>query len=472
MKNKFLILSSLALLFTFTSCGGTPAESENTSIDNASSETISEVVSSSELDSTTQSETSEETSSEEIVTKVKPVITFSIESGAEITDASQLTYTISDNATGTHRYEKDEVFYSYDFPTEYGIYALVVEVEESELYEYSKNWVVFSYVSSLPEADIEFTTKTTYDYTGEGIRPDFGVTPGVEYTFHYEQNGVYYQDDDPVEVGDYTLVVITIANENYRETKRWFNFSIVISNRVDAEVTFSIENGTTIVSGTEITFVAPEDATYTYWYSANDGAVNLGTTAPVEPGTYALNVQVEQSEKYNEKHYFVWYKLTSADKITPVITFDTSTIYPTVTVSDDAPYTVHYEQNEQFYSTERPTEYGTYTMVVTVTEDDTYNSVVKWVVFELEDPENVKSTPVITFSIEAGTEVAPGAPITYTVSDDLESVAQFDKDEAFYCTYEGVAPSEEGIYALVVTVAETETTKAATSWVVFTVVAE
>ena len=90
----------------------------------------------------------------------------------------------------------------------FGIYALVVEVEESEKYEYSKNWVVFSYVSTLPEADIEFTTKTVYDYTGEGIRPDFGVTPGVEYTYHYEQNGVYYQDDDPVEVGDYTLVIV------------------------------------------------------------------------------------------------------------------------------------------------------------------------------------------------------------------------------------------------------------------------
>ena len=464
MKNKLLL--SLLILLTFTSCSGNTNGSENSSVN--SSEMSSETISSSELNST---EGNKESSSSESITKVKPVITFSIESGAEITDASQLTYTISDNATGTHRYEKDELFYSYDFPTEYGIYALVVEVEESELYEYSKNWVVFSYVSTLPEADIEFTTKTTYDYTGEGIRPDFGVTPGVEYTYHYEQNGVYYQDDDPVEVGEYTLVVVTKENENYRETKRWFNFSIVISNRVDAEVTFSIESGTTIVSGTEITFDVPSDATYSYWYSANDGEINLGTTAPVEPGTYALNVQIEQSEKYNEKHYFVWYKLTSADKITPVITFDTSTIYPTVTVSDNAPYTIHYEQNEQFYSNERPTEYGTYTMVVTVTEDNTYNQVVNWVVFELEDPNNVKTTPTITFSIEAGAEVAPGAPITYTISDGLVGTAQFDKNDAFYCAYEGVAPSEEGTYALVVTVTETETTKATVSWVVFSVVA-
>ena len=467
MKNK-LLLSSLLLLLVFTSCNGNNNGSENSS-SNSSSETSSQTSSSSDL---TSNGTSEETSSSEVTTKVKPVITFSIESGAEVTDASQLTYIISDNATGTHRYEKNEVFYSYDFPTEYGVYALIVEVEESELYEYSKNWVVFSYVSTLPEADIEFTTKTTYDYTGEGIRPDFGVTPGVEYTFYYEQDGVYYQDDDPVEVGEYTLVVITEENENYRETKRWFEFSIVISNRVDAEVTFSIEKGATVVSGTEITFTVPSDATYTYWYSANDGAINLGTTAPVEPGIYALNVQVEQSEKYNEKHYFVWYNLTSANKITPVITFDTSTIYPTVTVSDDAPYTIHYEQNGEFYSTERPTEYGTYTMVVTVNEDNTYNKVVKWVEFELEDPNNIKTTPVITFSIESGAEVIPGAPITYTVSDGLEGTAQFDKDEKYYCDYEGVAPSEEGTYALVVTVAETETTKAATSWVVFTVVAE
>ena len=468
MKNKFLYLSSLALLLTLSSCGGSnTSESENPSINN-NSEMTSEVVSNSEFEST---EVSEEVNSSEEIVKVKPVITFSIESGAEITDASQLTYTISHGATGTHRYEKDEMFHSYDFPTEYGIYALVVEVEESEKYEYSKNWVVFSYVSTLPEADIEFTTKTVYDYTGEGIRPDFGVTPGVEYTYHYEQNGVYYQDDDPVEVGDYTLVVITKENESYRETKRWFNFSIVNSNRVDAEVTFSIENGDTVVSGTEITFNAPSDATYTYWYSANDGATNLGTTAPVEPGIYALNVQVEQSDTYNEKHYFVWYKLISGEKITPVIEFDTSTIYPTFTVSDNAPYTVHYEQNEQFYSNERPTEYGTYTMVVTVTEDDTYNGVVAWVVFELEDPDNVKVTPVVTFSIEAGAEVAPGAPITYTVSNGLVGTAQFDKDEVFYCAYEGVAPTEPGTYALVVNVAETETTKALVTWVLFTVVA-
>jgi hypothetical protein len=101
----------------------------------------------------------------------------------------------------------------------------------------------------------------------------------------------------------------------------------------------------------------------------------------------------------------------------------------------------------------------------------TYNEVVAWVVFELEDPDNVKVTPVVTFSIEAGAEVAPGAPITYTVSNGLVGTAQFDKDEAFYCAYEGVAPTEPGTYALVVNVAETETTKALVTWVVFTVVA-
>ena len=106
-------------------------------------------------------------------------------------------------------------------------------------------------------------------------------------------------------------------------------------------------------------------------------------------------------------------------------------------------------------------------------ESDRPEGRTNWIVIrEFKAGMDLEYDPTISFSIEGGAEVAPGAPITYTVSaDNLEVSAQFEKDEAYYGAYEGFAPNEAGTYAFVVTVAATEKTNAVKKWVVFTVVA-
>ena len=67
------------------------------------------------------------------------------------------TVTVTEGLEYTVQYDKDEKFYSNEFPTELGTYAMVVNVQGNEEYNSRKHWVVFTLV--------EPTTKTIRIYT-------------------------------------------------------------------------------------------------------------------------------------------------------------------------------------------------------------------------------------------------------------------------------------------------------------------
>ena len=263
------------------------------------------------------------------------VVTFSIETGSTLTigkDAAP-TFTVTEGLSYTAQYEQDEKFYSNEFPTEPGTYALVVKVTGNENYNGVTKWIVITLVEDTstdpeeptPEVQVNPTVKFSINngaslIIGKSSAPTVTVPEGVEYVTYFELNEKKVADtwEELCELGanTYSFILETRANSKYLAVRqyRWFYLK---EDKTDAKVTFSITSGTTLTIG-------------------KDAA-------------------------------------------------------PTFTVTEGLSYTAQYEQDEKFYSNEFPTEPGTYALVVKVTGNSQYNGVTKWVVFTLV--ENTEANP-------------------------------------------------------------------------------
>ncbi len=131
-----------------------------------------------------------------------------------------------------------------------------------------------------------------------------------------------------------------------------------------------------------------------------------------------------------------------------------------ITIPDGVTYEAHYEKEEKYYSSYEdglPDEVGTYALVVTTTENDTYKSTTKWVVINIiEKVSENKITPVITFDFEAGTTFYKGETPTYKIVDengneitDADVSVNYTSDTGYNSI---VFPSEVGDYGITVTV--------------------
>ena len=220
--------------------------------------------------------------------------------------------------------------------------------------------------------------------------PTVTVTEGLEYSVYYNKGEEVYGTTYPTETGTYAMVVEVTGNDQYNDLKQWLVFKIV-ENKLTPEISFSIENGTTLVIGKDAapTVTVSDGLTYAVQYNL-DGEL-YSYELPTVPGTYAIFVTVEETETHNKATAFRWFYLVE-DKLTPEITFSiekgsTLTLgvdpVPTVTVTEGLDYTVHYEKDENFFSNEFPTTPGTYSMIVEVAGNDQYNSRKDWAVFYL-----------------------------------------------------------------------------------------
>ena len=268
--------------------------------------------------------------------------------------------------------------------------------------------------------------------------PTVTVTEGLEYSVYYNKGEEVYGTTYPTETGTYAMVVEVTGNDQYNDLKQWLVFKIV-ENKLTPEITISINNGDTLVIGKD---VAPEVSVsdglaYTTYFEQE--GVFYSNALPTEPGTYSFIVEVEETETHNSARTWRWFYLVE-DKPTPEISFSiesgtTLTIgvdeAPTVTVTDDLPYTVHYDKSEAFYSNDFPTEPGTYAMIVTVAATETHNAAKKWVVFTLvEATPGEKVDPEVVFTIENGASVTLGVDAwpSATVTEGLDYITYFEQD--------------------------------------------
>ena len=222
----------------------------------------------------------------------------------------------------------------------------------------------------------------------------FTVTEGVEYDWYYTANDgeVNLGKTQPTEAGTYAINVVTVENEDYvsKSAFRWFKAisgvkqNPVISFAEEYETsgfTVKLEDdwgnfGLTVTEGVE----------YDWYFTANDGAVNLGKTQPTEAGTYAINVVTVETDTYNRVSTFRWFYAVSGAKQDAEITWNGDcaesgfTRYIgeewsfDYTVTEGATYDWHYEKDEVSLGKTQPTEAGTYVIKVEVEEDDTFRA--------------------------------------------------------------------------------------------------
>lgn len=329
--------------------------------------------------------------------KLTPEISFSIESGVTLVigkDAAP-TVTVSDGLTYAVQYNLEGEFYSYELPTVPGTYAIFVTVEETETHNKATAFRWFYLVEDklTPEVTFSIESGTTL-VIGKDAAPTVTVTEGLEYTVQYDQAEAFFSNEFPTVPGKYAMVVKVSGNDQYNGTTKWVTFTLIEDTpveKVDPEVTFSIENGATVTLGVDDwpTATVTEGLEYITYFEQN--GVKLKTEYPTEAGTYSFIVEVTGNDQYNGVRLWRWFNVVE-DKLTPEITFSiekgsTLTLgvdpIPTVTVTEGLDYTVHYENETGYNSEVFPSTPGTYSMVVEVTGNDQYNSRKDWAVFHL-----------------------------------------------------------------------------------------
>lgn len=229
------------------------------------------------------------------------------------------------------------------------------------------------------------TIKVTYS---DGSEKDVQVSEDMIKLFDFENNIVTMNDEGYTYVcisyeGKETSYLIEVINENAPIDKK------------DPLVTFSYEAGTTFYLEGEKPSVTilPENIEYEITYSSDESGYN-SSEFPTSSGVYSMVVRVKGNQEYNDLTTWRWFKLVG-NKQAPSITFNYSggtTFYigseerPTVSVSEGADYVITYSSDSSGYnSTEFPTVPGTYSLVVTVHENETFSSGKAWLWFKLAE---------------------------------------------------------------------------------------
>ena len=355
-------------------------------------------------------------------TKATAEITFSYENGTTFIkgDSVKPEFTVSEGAEVETYYYSEErdlagltaTFYSYEELIPGFAYSLNVNVLENDLFKESSAWRWFRLAEPSTKAAAEITFNyeggTTY-YIGGTERPTVTVSEGADYVITYESEAGYNSTEFPTEPGTYSLVVTVNENDLFKADKKWLWFRLAapaVVEKINPEITFSYENGTTFIKGDSVKpeFTVSEGAEVEiYYYSEERDLAGLTATyysyEELIPGfAYSLNVNVLENDIYNAGSGWKWFRLVEpSTKAAAEITFNYeggTTYYvegierPTVTVSEGADYVITYESESGYNSEMFPTEPGTYSLVVTVNENDLFKASKQWLWFRLESSVN------------------------------------------------------------------------------------
>lgn len=347
-----------------------------------------------------------------IVNKATPTVEFTFDSGAEFTydgtgERPNIGVIVLETGVEYITYfEKDGVNIGENIPTEPGTYSLIIETTENDSYTALRAYRWFRIKSpTLLEPVITFGTTVKFTYDGNPHTPTYQVEPeGLTYHIHYEQNETFYSNEAPTAVGWYALIVEVEEGNGYGASKKWCVFEIQAAATVVKQtptIEFTFESGASFTyDGTgEVpnigVMVLEADVEYTTYFE-KDG-VNIGQTIPTEPGNYSLIIETVENDTYVHVRDWRWFTITAPSAVEANVvfgeevafTYDGNPHTPTFVVTpSDAVYTVHYEQNEAFYSNEAPTEVGYYALVVNVEAGEGYAAFTKWVVFHIDAAES------------------------------------------------------------------------------------
>ena len=449
-KQKLLIISSLLLFSTLTAC-------QNTSI---SSSLVEKTVT-------------------EISLKSKP---------------SKLEYEVNENLdlTGT------KITVKYNDGTSEDIDVTSSMINKVDMTSEGKKEIKITYlnksisfeinvVDNRAECPITFTGEREYIYDGTSKNIDFTIPENVKYNAQYEQDGSFYSkyENAPIDIGTYALVIKTEATSLYKQTTKWFTFTIV-ENKPEAVVTFSSE---TIFyydgEGHTPTYIVEGnlEAEVEYRYVENEMFVSY--EAPSAIGNYVLCVEVKASSTTRLTRAYKQFSIIAkpeVEKENLVINIEPgqkvkqeSEIVYSIThqngeIATDANVKLSYEA-EGFHSDTFPTVAGDYNVIVTILESDKYNEIATKVWFRLLSLEETKIDCPITFNAKKDYTLGEEATIEIVVPEGIEiENAHYEKNEKYYSEFNGAIPSEAGDYSLVVDTKENDTYSKNHVWFTFSVI--
>ncbi len=330
--------------------------------------------------------------------------------------------------------------------------------------------------------DYSFTIEngTVFQYDGTGTAPDIRVivnSPNADYEWYFSYDDENQQTHNigqtlPTTPGTYAIVLHLEGSKYYNDVNdfRWFR----IVNKATPTIEFTFESGAEFAyDGTgekpNINAIVLEDGVEYITYFEKD-EINIGPEIPTEPGTYSFICETVENNEYVFARAWRWFVIKSPTLLEPTITFSETVKFtydgnphsPTVTVSpSDLEYTVHYEQNEQFYSNDAPTAVGWYAMIVEVQAGNGYAYSKKWLVFEIQAATTVdKLQPTVEFTFESGAEFTYdgtgerpniGAIV---VEDGVEFTTYFEENEINIGTE---IPTTPGTYSLIIETTENDT---------------
>ena len=310
---------------------------------------------------------------------------------------------------------------------------------------------------------------------GGSEEPTFVVTPSeLTYSVRFERNEAVVGStfNALTEVGTYAIIVTVNGNDEYNTVEKWTTFKVK-GSKLDATIEVSIENGTTLYIGVDsapTVTVTPSNLDYEIIYTKDDGAVELGSEFPTEPGTYAINVRVNETDEYNYTSTFRWFVLkevavTEVVKVDPVFeeNSDGALVFvgfidengESITL-DSQVYTVHYEKSEVPVGSAVPTEPGSYSVVVSLDINSNYEFITLniatltskiWRTFKIAAPVT-KLNPEISFNVENGDELVIGEwSALVTVSSGVEYTVFYTMNDG-EINLGSELPTTPGTYAI------------------------
>ncbi|MCH5171590.1 MAG: hypothetical protein J1F31_02010 [Erysipelotrichales bacterium] len=165
-----------------------------------------------------------------------------------------------------------------------------------------------------------------------------------------------------------------------------------------------------------------EGAQVEVYYTMNDGATNLGSVAPSEPGTYAVNVNSIEDDNFESKWDFRWYVIDPAPEEGQIkvhlVPDEVAFIYDGLPHSpiwhfedesnkkvEGVQYTAKYSSEETGYdSEEAPTDIAWYSISITITDDKHLMDGSWWVVFHIDDSADAFIRDWNALRVEGGSE--------------------------------------------------------------------
>ncbi|MBR1508687.1 MAG: hypothetical protein IJ619_11880 [Eubacterium sp.] len=352
--------------------------------------------------------------------------------------------------------------YSETQPTAAGAYTVFVTVPETEAYEeatataeftISKNTVAATV--TVPDTEVGETYSPTLTTVSDG--KDDAV---FEYKLTDDPEDEY-STTQPTAAGEYSVRATVPETDTYEEIVCENTFTISLNPVGTATVTVS-----DTVIGTDYEPVlttdsdGKDDAVFEYKLKDAEDS-DYSEDKPTAAGTYTVRATIPETETYEEAVCYDDFTISKKTGTATVTVPDSKvgeTYSPSLTTDSDGKNDATFEyklsnDEDSEYSEEKPVAAGTYTVLATVPETDTYDEVTATDEFTIS--KNIAVSTVIVPDTKVGTAYEP----TLTTDSDgkNDAVFEYKVTGAIDESYTDTKPTAAGSYTVRVTVPETDT---------------